>query len=371
MLKLVLKGIAGLVLLIVVLAIAGLGYRAWRQHQVAEALAIHTPNGIDEAMYVRVGGIDQWITIRGDDRSNPVLLFLHGGPGSPFFPGVFSREWEKHFTMVQWDQRGAGRTYMRNAKPAQGLTIERMAQDGTELADLVRRRLHKPRIVLMGASWGSILGLTMVKERPDLFSVYVGAANVVDPPRMDAYAREALMAQAKAQGDAKTFQALADLGPPPWPQKKLETERKILFAHLPAQEKTIGPMFLGKTFEAPGLSVGDIFQFIQGARASQNALFPQVYAWKAERLGRDFKVPMVFVQGTEDLQTPTPLVLAWIDGLTAPSKTVILVPGGGHSASLTSQLFVLKRLETTARPLAVAADADGAVTSARPVQPAT
>ena len=104
-------------------------------------------------------------------------------------------------------------------------------------------------------------------------------------------------------------------------------------------------------------SLGDLVRYVQGQQASQSALMPQVEAWKAERLGRDFQVPMVFVQGTDDLLTPTPIVQAWADGLIAPSKTVILVPGGGHSAFITSQDFVLQRLLPVVRPLAVAADA--------------
>jgi pimeloyl-ACP methyl ester carboxylesterase len=357
MLKLVLRILGGIAVLVVILIGAGLGYRAWRQHQSAEALAIRTPNGIDEGLFVRVGGIDQWITIRGQDRSNPVLLFLHGGPGSAFVPGLFSREWEKHFTMVLWDQRGAGRTYIRNPKSAQGLTIDRMAQDGIEVAEVVRQRLHKRKIVLMGASWGSVLGITMAKERPDLFSVYIGAANVTDPPRMDAYAVQALMAQAKARGDAKALKTLADLGPPPWPAKKMRAERGVLFSYAPDQERNVqGPM-LDTFLTAPNLSPADLFSYIRGAMGSQDALMPQVEAWKAERLGQDFELPLVFVQGTGDLQTPTPVVQAYFDGLTAPSKTMILVPGGGHTASISSQDFVLSRLLATARPIAVAADA--------------
>jgi pimeloyl-ACP methyl ester carboxylesterase len=357
LLKLVLKGIAGLAVLLVVLALAGLGYRAWRQHELAAALAIHTPNGIDEARFVRIGGIDQWITIRGEDQSNPVLFFVHGGPGSAIVPGVFSRDWEKHFTMVVWDQRGAGRTYIANAKPAQGLTIDRMANDGIELAELVRQHLHKRKVVLMGGSWGTILGLTMIKARPDLFSAYVGTGNVVDPVRMDAYARDVLIGQAKARGDAKTLKTLEDLGPPPWPPKKIGAERWILESYAPKQERDVFFLFIGTLLSAPGYSLGDLVQFIKGQMGSQDALVPQIYPWRAVRLGRDFQVPMVFVQGTDDILTPTPIVKAYADWITAPSKTFILVPGGGHSASITSQDFVLQHLLTTARPLAVAADA--------------
>ena len=149
----------------------------------ARDYAIATPNGIDDARYVEVGGIQQWITIRGEDRNNPVLLFLHGGPGAATNPWGYAgfRLWLKHFTVVQWDQRGAGRTFGKNRDaPTQDITIARMTQDGVELADLLRKQLRKDKIILVGHSWGSTLGVHMVKARPDLFYAFVGTGQVAD-----------------------------------------------------------------------------------------------------------------------------------------------------------------------------------------------
>ena len=150
----------------------------------ARDYAVTTPNGIDEANYVKIGGLEQWITIRGEDRKNPVLLFLHGGPGDATNPWGYAgfRNWLKYFTVVQWDQRGAGRTFGRNgAAAASTITIERMVQDGVELAELLSKRLQKDKIVLVGHSWGSILGVFMAKARPELFYAFVGTGQVADP----------------------------------------------------------------------------------------------------------------------------------------------------------------------------------------------
>ncbi len=362
-------GVLGLALaafigLIAILILGGLGYRAWSQHDAARAFRITTANGIDEGRFVRIGGIEQWITIRGDDRSNPVLLYLHGGPGSAMFPGAVMRSWEHWFTIVQWDQRGAGRTYMRNPKPARGMTIDRMAGDGIEVTEFVRAKMHKPKVVLVGASWGSILGLTMIKARPDLYSAYVGGGNVVDPPRMDAFARTALIAQARARGDTKSATALETLGPPPWQQQQLGVERRILMTYAPPAEIRINQAFPGYLLRAPGYSLGDVYQFMRGMLGSQTVLVPQIEAWKAERLGRDFQVPMFFIQGTDDLQTPTSLVKDYADWVRAPRKDFVLVPGGGHTAMLSHEAFVLQVLRARVRPLAIAADAE-------PVTPST
>ena len=96
---------------IALLLIGGLTYRSVRQHRNAKALAIRTPNRIEESMFVKIGGIDQWVQIRGENRDNPVLVILHGGPGSSYVPFTQTiRSWERYFTVVQWDQRGSGKT---------------------------------------------------------------------------------------------------------------------------------------------------------------------------------------------------------------------------------------------------------------------
>ncbi len=136
----------------------------------AQRYAISSPKGIDEAQYVKIGGIEQWITIRGWDRDNPVLLFLHGGPGDVTNPWSFAlfAPWEKLFTVVQWDERGAGRT-LRKSGPAVAptITVERMVQDGIELSEYLRQHLGKEKIIIVGHSFGSILGLGMVRARPE------------------------------------------------------------------------------------------------------------------------------------------------------------------------------------------------------------
>ena len=131
---------------------------------------------IHEESFVRIGGIEQWITIRGENRNNPVLLLLHGGPGDATNPWGYAgfRNWLKYFTLVQWDQRGAGRTFGRNgADAASTITIDRMVQDGVELTELLSKRLQKDKIVLVGHSWGSILGAVSYTHLtlPTIYSV--------------------------------------------------------------------------------------------------------------------------------------------------------------------------------------------------------
>ena len=140
----------GAACLLVMLALGGLSYRGYRQYDAAKSLAVRSPKGIEESRFVMIGGIEQWIQMRGQDSENPVLLILHGGPGASYVPltSIFL-PWEKYFTLVQWDQRGTGRTYGRNGARGSGsLTLDRMVDDGIEVAAYVRERLKKPRILL-------------------------------------------------------------------------------------------------------------------------------------------------------------------------------------------------------------------------------
>ena len=148
------------------------------------------PGRINEERFIKINGIEQWVTIKGD-RSKPVVLFLHGGPGSPITPyadGVYGN-WEKDFVLVQWDQRGTGRTYGRNAPEeltpeflkSNPLTIGQMTADGVELAKYLIQYLGKEKMILFGTSWGSVLGVKMATAQPDLFYAYIGHSQIVDP----------------------------------------------------------------------------------------------------------------------------------------------------------------------------------------------
>lgn len=159
---------------IVALSLAG---PSISQNVAAQASPARTAEPVNEEMFVRIGGIDQWITIKGDDRNNPVVLYLHGGPGdaaSPFADAMFGG-WEKDFTIVQWDQRGAGRTYGKSGPSIEPtMTIERMAQDGIEVAEFLAGHLRKKKIIIVGGSWGSILGIYMAHSLP-IFSTLMSA----------------------------------------------------------------------------------------------------------------------------------------------------------------------------------------------------
>ena len=175
--------------------------RAEATEVVRNLRRIVTPDGIEETRTVRVGGIDQFVTIRGQDRRNPVLLVLHGGPGYVQTPFAwwYSHPWEEYFTVVEWDQRGAGKTYLLNDPKAVDptLTPKRMNADVDEMVQFLRKHLGKQKIFAVGNSWGSYLGIELAHRHPEWLHAYIGVGQVASAPESERRGYTFALAQAK------------------------------------------------------------------------------------------------------------------------------------------------------------------------------
>jgi len=321
----------------------------------ADQYSIHSAKGIDEASFVPIGGIEQWVKIRGEDRANPVLLFLHGGPGDVTSCWSFAlfAPWEKYFTVVQWDQRGAGRTLAKTGPAiAPTLTVDRMAQDGSELAEYLRKHLVKDKIILVAHSFGSLLGLQMVRARPDLFYAYVGTGEVADEPKNYAVAYDALLKKARAVGNQRAIDELNKVGPPPYSSYAgYSVQRK--WSNLFEGSNSFLDGMIGLTLEAPGCSVQDVNDSDAGQLLSGERLFPQTRSSGPKELGLKFSVPIFFFQGAEDFSTPTALARDYLDAIQAPYKKFVPIQGAGHFAVFTHSDQFLEKLVTQVRPLAI------------------
>jgi pimeloyl-ACP methyl ester carboxylesterase len=320
----------------------------------ARDYAIVGANPVDEGRYVALGGIEQWITIRGEDRSNPVLLFLHGGPGdatNPWSYAVF-RPWLKQFTVVQWDQRGAGRTLGRNGTGvASSITVERLTQDGVELAEWLRTNMATDKIILVGHSWGSILGVLMAKARPDLFHAYVGTGQAADPSRKYAVAHADLLSKAKAMDHDQAVAELIEIGPPPYPNGRGQAVQRKWSNLFEGADAFIMSM-LGLALTAPGYTYKDVIDWFEGQGVGTAQLVSETGRMNADQLAGDFQVPVFVFQGREDFTNPTRLAAAYLESINAPTKAFVAVPGGHFAVFMESEEF-LKELVTRVRPLAM------------------
>ena len=136
---------------------------------------------ISQIEYVKIGGVEQCILIRSHDTRNPILLFLHGGPGMPmmYLGYKFQRPLEKYFTVVQWDRRGAGKTFYHNQPTAESMSTRQLIDDAYALIDTLRAKFEQKQVILVGHSFGTHLGSIMASERPELFSHYISIGQVL------------------------------------------------------------------------------------------------------------------------------------------------------------------------------------------------
>ena len=319
----------------------------------AQEYAVAGPDVVDEAKFVHIGGIEQWITIRGEDRKNPVLLLLHGGPGDSTnlwgYAGL--RSWLKTFTLVQWDQRGAGRTFGRHGSSlASTMTVEQMARDGIELSELLRKELRTEKIVLVGHSWGSILGVLMAKARPDLFIAFVGTGQVGDPARSYAVAYKELLGKAQRLGDQRAVRELEEVGPPPYRDGRGYAVQRRWANRFEGADMFISSM-AGRALMAPGYSLRDLNDWIEGQAFTGEHLVPQTSAMDAKRLRGEFALPVFVIQGAEDFTTPTSLAREFVDSIRAPRKAFAAIEGAGHFAAFMKPDVFIKEVATRVRPL--------------------
>jgi len=329
-------------------ALAGAAYVAYRNDT-----RIDTAKGIDEAGYVRIGGIDQWVQIRGDDRGNPVLLWLNGGPGFSTIPSTFAfRAWEKRFTLAMWDQRGEGKTFERSGTSVKDtMTIDQMTRDGIEVANHLRARLGKDKIILLGHSWGSMLGVHMVHARPDLFSVYVGTGQVVNLEKDAEAAYPLLIEQARALHNATAEQQLVGVGPPPYPVEGFNKYVWLIWANeLDPPMRAVWS--IASAWPALASVAAGRGGFQPDAQFSQESLWGEMIDDDLPSLGLKFSQPVVFVQGAEDRLTVTALAREYFDRIEAPSKDFVVLDGAGHNAIFGDRDAFLNALEQRVRPLA-------------------
>lgn len=315
--------------------IGGMFIRPFKQRENAKKLAIVSPRGIREEGYISIGGMEQWVTIRGHDRGNPVLLLVHGGPGSPYTPfNPWLGEWEKRFTIVQWDQRGSGKTFIKNNKDTSAvLTFDRLASDGIELTTHVLKQLGKKKLLLVASSAGSYAGLMMAKRRPDLFTAYVGTDQ--NSPGGWELSYELTLHAAQEANDKKGLQVIASIpnNPMSWTSKQHLALNKVAIKNTKNVPNMIYDLMLPALLFSPDYKMRDIGAIDKGMQYVSGQLFESMKNFDFEALGYDFETPFFVLQGAEDIITPVAAAKAYVDRIAAPQKGFATIGGAGHIAA--------------------------------------
>jgi pimeloyl-ACP methyl ester carboxylesterase len=231
------------------------------------------------------------------------------------------------------------------------MTLDRMAQDGIELTEYLRKHLGKEKIIVVAHSFGSVLGLRMVRARPELFYAYVGTGQVADETKNYAVTYAALLKKAQAEGNQQAMEDLKRIGPPPYANGEGYRVQWRWANHFEGADRFLMET-IGLTLTAPGGSVQDFNDSESGEIFSGEHLVPQLHGQTPKDFGLEFSVPMFFFQGAEDFTTATELAEQYMAMIHAPRKEFVPIENGGHFAVFMCSEQFLKELVARVRPLA-------------------
>jgi pimeloyl-ACP methyl ester carboxylesterase len=312
------------------------------------------PGSIAEVAYLRLGGLEQWVMIRGESLANPPLILLQGGPGlsETHFFRYFNAPLEKAFTVVYWDQRGSGKSFDRTISRS-SMTAEQFVADLDELVDAVCQRVGNSRVAIFGHSWGSVLGVLYAARFPDKVAAYVGGAQIGDWPAAEAASYAFALAEAQRLGNRKAQKALRAIGPPPYSAASLWTQRtwlNRLEGHLSARNLwDLGRVLLG----APELSILELPNLMRGFRFSLDAMWPEVSRINLMNAAPALQMPVLFFLGRRDHWVPPQTSVAYFNALTAPSKQLVWFEESGHQLFMDEPARFNASMIELVRPLAL------------------
>jgi pimeloyl-ACP methyl ester carboxylesterase len=268
--------------------------------------------------------------IRGRDRANPPLILLYGGPGMPetgFFR-FFNARLENVFTVVYWEQRGSGRSFARSV-PRSSMTAEQFVADLDELVEAVRGRVGSGKVVILGHSWGSVLGVLYCHRFPEKVAAYVGVAQIGDWPAAEASSYEFALSLAQRLGNRRAVAKLRAIGPPPYDARSVFAERALL-QRLEGQPtgKTLWTM--ARILGATEVSIVDLPDLVRGFRFSLDAMWVEVSALNLLERVPALQIPVFFFLGRKDHWVPPETSVAYYEALTAPSKRLVWFDESRH-----------------------------------------
>lgn len=322
------------------------------QKHITNTYAVTDPEGIEELKSINIGGVEQWIHIRGRKKNKPVLLWLHGGPGSSVIGllDALLRPWEDYFTLVTWDQRQTGKSYYPHKDETAPLTVQQFIDDTEELIQYLLSYLKKEKIFVLGSSWGTVLGMHMVKRHPEWLHAYIGVGQVVASMQAEKTLYRRLLGYALEYKEDQLVEKLKRISTAldaDSPQREKSFADNIVFVRRALSElaretamrhmqvDACGDMFNFEKLISPHLTLADLCSAFLGEESA--VCRPPYYFTKEflgidlpEDIGSSFDVPIFFFTGSHDWQTPVTLSDKWFSEITAPYKELVHFEESSH-----------------------------------------
>lgn len=334
-LKIALKATLGLLALFV-LAVIYMEITSGRTRPFEDDSGNAVPGSIAVLEKIELGGVEQWISIRGMSRDNPALIWLHGGPGSTQMPLAHHLDsaLEKEFVVVHWDQRGAGKSNPRGFDE-NTMSFEQFKDDGLELIKHVLNRLDKEKVYLLGHSWGTCLGIELSAENPELLHAYIGVSQVVNDRRGVEIAYDWLVETATERNDRDRKEFLEDLGAPPYDHGEYRQLARLVGLYGGNFDLDMWRIAL-IVLKAPEYRPVDYVRLLGGMSRGGGPLHEE-----GEMLHFNYiesvpalEVPVFFLVGAGDYNTPAGLVEKYYNSIEASHKELVVFENSAHTPFL-------------------------------------
>jgi len=294
---------------------------------------------IAEIQHLELNGIEQFVLIRGKNLDNPVLLMVHGGPGSPqaHMNCKFNQFLEDHYLVVNWDQRGAGASYFDSIN-SNNLNIDIMIEDTRELSEYLIKRFNKDKIFILGHSWGSYLSMRTVHKYPQLYHAYIGIGQVSDQLKSEQISYNFVLDAAKKENNKKAIDQLEKIGFPEngiySESKSIAVERNWVMHYGGAawnrDRSDFFSMFIIPLLSFKEYRISDKINYLRGSIASLEVLWMSLMDRQLPDLVKSVDVPVYMLQGVHDYQTTFEQAKLYFDSLQAPEKTFIEFSNSAH-----------------------------------------
>lgn len=318
---------------------------------------ILSSNGIDEKLYVNINGQEQYVFIRGIDVNNPIILNLHGGPANPdaFFTYEFAKEIVDEYTYVSWDQRGCGRTYYKNKHidpQNKSADFEQAIKDVDELVKYLCMRFNKDKVIIMGHSYGSLLGISYVSKYPERVEKYIGIGQSVSIK--DTQEKNYIETVNLLMGDKKK-------------RDELETayqrlEKSFNIENLAKFQRLAVPCFIANMpkikqtnqmkliLSSPDLAFNDIRWLVGmlnlNAHYTRNKkLLDYTLSANIYDIENEYSVSMYFISGENDKSCRVDLLKQYYDEIVAPNKKLVIMKECGHSPQIDEPVLFAKEVK--------------------------
>lgn len=301
-------------------------------HSIGRAYYNRKPEiGINESMFVEINGTDQWINIYGKDVSNPVLLYLHGGPGSATstVDYAFTRLWSDVYTVVTWDQRNCGKSYDRKYNDIE-LTYDLLMEDGKEITEFLLDYMDKDKLTVLGHSWGSIYGANLVQAYPEYYDCFIGTGQLVDSAENETAFKKA--ASEWAAGNEEAMASVEQLTPEKMTMDHIKARNALMdkYGYSMMRDGSDYNFYATILFN-PHYSVFDWIQYFLIDTSIYLDFFSSDEFKKFSIQGKyNYEVPYININGSDDYQTNYLLAEEYYEHVIAPYKHIFIMENTTH-----------------------------------------